>query len=103
MGEGWSMGPMNPAMKRQETERQGDIKYPIEWTTLGDYLGYLEKRGVSTNVASFVGASTVRVHDLGEGDVDPNPEQLGRMRALVRQATNEGAMGESGRAAGGEG
>src|SRR3546814_14091524 len=73
MGEGWSMGPMNPAMKRQETERQGDIKYPIEWTTLGDYLGYLEKRGASTNVASFVGAATVRVHELGEGDVDPTP------------------------------
>lgn len=93
MGEGWSMGPMNPAMKRLETERQGDVKYPIEWTTLGDYLGWLEKRGVSTNVASFVGAATVRVHELGEGDVDPTPEQLVRMRALVRQAMNEGAMG----------
>lgn len=93
MGEGWSMGPMNATMKRQETERQGDIKYPIEWTTLGDYFGWLEKRGISTNVASFVGAATVRVHELGEGDVDPNPEQLGRMRALVRQAMNEGAMG----------
>ncbi|HEV7313151.1 D-aminoacylase [Sphingopyxis sp.] len=93
MGEGWSMGPMNAAMKRLETERQGDVKYPIEWTTLGDYLGWLEKRGVSTNVASFVGAATVRVHELGEGDVDPTPEQLARMRALVRQAMNEGAMG----------
>lgn len=93
MGEGWSMGPMNPTMKRLETERQGDVKYPIEWTTLGDYLGWLEKRGVSTNVASFVGAATVRVHELGEGDVDPTPEQLARMRALVRQAMNEGAMG----------
>ena len=93
MGEGWSMGPMNATMKRQETERQGDIKYDIEWTTLGDYFGWLEKRGISTNVASFVGAATVRVHELGEGDVDPNPEQLGRMRALVRQAMNEGAMG----------
>jgi N-acyl-D-amino-acid deacylase len=93
MGEGWSMGPMNATMKRQETERQGDIKFPIEWTTLGDYLGYLEKRGVSTNVASFIGAATVRVHELGEGDVDPTPEQLTRMRALVKQAMNEGAMG----------
>ncbi|MBU1825462.1 MAG: D-aminoacylase [Alphaproteobacteria bacterium] len=93
MGEGWSMGPLNPAMKRQETERQGDLKFPIEWTSLGDYLSYLEKRGVSTNVASFVGAATVRVHELGEGDVDPTPEQLTRMRALVRQAMNEGAMG----------
>ncbi|RYD42551.1 MAG: D-aminoacylase [Sphingomonadales bacterium] len=93
MGEGWSMGPINPAMKALETERQGDVKYPIEWTSLGDYLGWLEKRGVSTNVASFVGAATVRVHELGEGDVDPTPEQLGRMRALVKQAMNEGAMG----------
>jgi len=93
MGEGWSMGPVNATMKRQETERQGDIKFPIEWTTLGDYLNYLEKLGVSTNVASFIGAATVRVHELGEGDVDPNPEQLARMRALVKQAMNEGAMG----------
>ena len=93
MGEGWSMGPISPAMKALETERQGDIKYPIEWTSLGDYLGWLEKRGVSTNVASFVGAATVRVHELGEGDVDPTPEQLARMRALVRQAMNDGAMG----------
>ena len=93
MGEGWSMGPMNATMKALETERQGDIKYPIEWTTLGDYLGWLEKRGVSTNVASFVGAATVRVHELGEGDVDPTPEQLARMRALVKQALNDGAMG----------
>jgi N-acyl-D-amino-acid deacylase len=93
MGEGWSMGPMNAAMKAQETERQGDIKYPIEWTSLGDYLGWLEKRGIATNVASFVGAATVRVHELGEGDVDPSPEQLARMQALVRQAMNEGALG----------
>jgi N-acyl-D-amino-acid deacylase len=93
MGEGWSMGPLNATMKRQETERQGDIKYPIEWTSLGDYLGYLEKRGVSTNIASFVGAATVRVHELGEDDVDPTPEQLGRMKLLVRQAMNDGALG----------
>ncbi|HEY0597853.1 D-aminoacylase [Sphingopyxis sp.] len=93
MGEGWSMGPMNATMKALETERQGDIKYPIEWTTLGDYFGWLEKRGISTNIASFVGAATVRVHELGEGDVDPTPDQLARMRALVKQAMNEGAMG----------
>jgi N-acyl-D-amino-acid deacylase len=93
MGEGWSMGPLNATMKRQETERQGDIKFDIGWTSLGDYLDWLEKRGVSTNVASFVGAATVRVHELGEEDVDPTPEQLGRMKALVRQAMNEGALG----------
>jgi N-acyl-D-amino-acid deacylase len=93
MGEGWSMGPLNRTMKLQETKRQGDIKYEIEWTSLGDYLTYLEKRGISTNVASFVGAATVRVHELGEGDVDPTPRQLGRMKRLVRQAMNEGALG----------
>lgn len=93
MGEGWSMGPVNAAMKAQETARQGDIRYAIEWTTLGDYLTFLEERGIATNVASFVGAATVRVHELGEGDVDPTPEQLDRMRALVRQAMNEGALG----------
>lgn len=93
MGEGWSMGPMNASMKAQETERQGDIRYPIEWTSLGDYLGYMEKRGISTNIASFVGAATVRVHELGEGDVDPTPDELGRMKLLVRQAMNEGALG----------
>lgn len=93
MGEGSSMGPLNPEMKVRDKERQGDIQYPIEWTSLGDYLDYLEKRGTAHNVASFVGAQTVRVHELGEGDVDPTPEQLMRMRALVRQAMNEGAMG----------
>jgi N-acyl-D-amino-acid deacylase len=93
MGEGWSMGPMNADMKRQETERQGDIKYDIGWTSLGDYLDWLEKRGVATNVASFVGAATVRVHELGEGDVDPTTDQLAKMRALVKQAMDEGALG----------
>ena len=93
MGEGWSMGPLNPEMKRLNVERQGDIKYEVEWTTLGQYLEHLQKKGISPNVASFVGATTVRVHELGERDVDPTPEQLGRMRALVRQAMNEGAMG----------
>lgn len=93
MGEGWSMGPMNAKMKADEIARQGDLKFPIEWTSLGDYLTYLEQRGVATNVASFVGAATVRVHELGEGDVDPDAEQLARMRMLVREAMNEGAMG----------
>ena len=93
MGEGESMGPWNPTMKANEKARQGDIKYDIDWTSLGEYLTYLERKGISTNVASFVGATTVRVHELGEGDVDPTPDQLARMRALVRQAMNEGAMG----------
>ena len=93
MGEGESMGPWNAEMKADEAERQGDIKYSIDWTSLGEYLQYLERKGVSPNVASFVGATTVRVHELGEGDVDPTPEQLARMRGLVRKAMDEGAMG----------
>jgi N-acyl-D-amino-acid deacylase len=93
MGEGDSMGPMTPKMKRLAVQRQGDIKYPIRWTTLGQYLDYLQKKGVTPNVASFIGATTVRRHELGETDVDPTPAQLVRMRALVRQAMKEGAMG----------
>ncbi|MEA3067043.1 MAG: N-acyl-D-amino-acid deacylase [Sphingomonadales bacterium] len=93
MGEGDSMGPLNPEMKRLAVKRQGDIKYPIRWTTLGQYLEYLQRKGITPNVASFVGATSVRVHELGEKDVDPTPAQLGRMRALVRQAMKEGALG----------
>ena len=93
MGEGWSMGPLNETMRQRAIADQSDIRYPIPWTTLGDYLEHLQQRGIAPNVASFVGATTVRIHELGEGDVDPDPEQLGRMRALVRQAMNEGAMG----------
>ena len=93
MGEGDSMGPLNPEMKRLEVKRQGDIKYPIRWTTLAQYLEYLQRKGITPNVASFIGATTVRVHELGENDVDPTPAQLTRMRALVRQAMKEGALG----------
>lgn len=93
MGEGSSMGPLNPAMKARETQRQGDIKYDIGWTSLGEYLQFLENRGIVPNVASFVGAATVREHELGEDDVDPDPAQLARMQSLVRQAMNEGALG----------
>ena len=93
MGEGASMGPLSDDMKKRQAARQGDIKYPITWTSLGDYLETLERKGVSPNVASFVGATTVRIHELGENDVDPSPEQLQRMRKLVKQAMNEGAMG----------
>ncbi len=93
MGEGDSMGPLTPEMKRFAVQRQGDIKYPIRWTTLGQYLEYLQTKGITPNVASFVGATTVRVHELGEKDVDPTRAQLTRMRALVRQAMKEGAMG----------
>ena len=93
MGEGESMGPLNPSMKKMAAELQADIKYPISWTTLGEYLAFLEKKGTSTNVASFVGATTVRIHELGYADRTPSPEELGRMRALVRAAMEEGALG----------
>src|SRR3954470_8681136 len=93
MGEGNSMGPWSPQMKKLELGRQGDIKYPIRWTTLGQYLDYMTKKGVTPNLASFVGGTTVRVHELGEKGVDPTPAQLTRMRALVRQAMKEGAVG----------
>jgi len=92
-GEGDSMGPLTPEMKAKDRKRQGDIKYPIKWTTLGQYLNYMQHKGITPNVASFVGATTVRVHELGEKDVDPTPEQLERMRALVRSAMKDGALG----------
>lgn len=95
-GEGWSMGPYNERMKAAALKQQGDIRYPIEWTTLGEYLEYLEKRGITPNVASFVGATTVRIHELGEGDVKPDAAQLARMQNLVRQAMEEGALGVGG-------
>jgi N-acyl-D-amino-acid deacylase len=92
-GEGWSMGPLNDRMKEEALEQQGDIRYEIEWTTLGEYLDYLVARGVSTNVASFVGATTIRIHVLGYEDRAPERAELEQMRALVRQAMEEGAVG----------
>ena len=92
MGE-FSMGPLNPAMKAQMVEREIDIKYPVTWTTLGEYLTGLERKGIAPNVASFVGAPTVRTYVLGEGDVQPTAPQLEQMRALVHQAMEEGALG----------
>jgi len=93
MGEGWSMGPLNEQLKKQQQESQGDIKYKIEWNTLGEYLNYLEKKGVSCNVASFVGATTLRMHVIGESNRDPTPSEMESMKLLVRQAMEEGAMG----------
>jgi N-acyl-D-amino-acid deacylase len=92
-GEGESMGPLTEVMKALEIQRQQDIKFPIEWTTLGEYLEWITARGITPNVASFVGATTVRIHELGEGDIDPTPEQLKRMGELVRSAMKEGALG----------
>ena len=92
-GEGWSMGPLDGAMKKLMVEEQGDIRFDVAWTTLGEYLEHLERRGVAVNVASFVGATTVRIHELGYEDRDPTPRELERMKALVRRAMDEGALG----------
>jgi N-acyl-D-amino-acid deacylase len=92
-GEGESGGPLTDAMKKEIVELQGDIKYAIEWTSLREYLEHFVRKGVSTNVASFVGATTVRVNVLGEVDRPPNAEELQKMRDLVRQAMEDGALG----------
>jgi N-acyl-D-amino-acid deacylase len=92
MGED-SMGPLSPRMKQLGQARQGDIKYSIDWTTLDQFLQRLQRQGISLNVAAFVGAGTVRDVVLGEGKVQPTPEQLGQMRELVHQAMEDGALG----------
>jgi len=92
-GEGWSMGPLNEKMKQEDKEQQGDLKYDITWTTLGEYLDHLVKRGISPNIASFIGATTVRIHEIGFANRPPTPGELERMKALVRQAMEEGALG----------
>lgn len=93
MGEGESMGPLNDAMKKEMQDRQGDIKYKIEWTSLGEYLDYLTHRGISTNVASFVGAATVREYVLAYDNRAPDAAELDQMRKLVRDAMEGGALG----------
>lgn len=93
MGEGWSMGPLNEKMREEQLRVQKDIKYPIEWTTLGEYLEFLENKGIATNVASFVGATTLRIHELGEANRAPTPDELENMKALAKTAMEEGAMG----------
>jgi len=92
-GEGESGGPLTEPMKADLYKRQRDYTYDIDWTTLGGYLESLERRGVSPNVASFVGATTVRIHELGEADRDPDAARLARMQDLVREAMREGALG----------
>ena len=92
-GEGASMGPLTPAMKQRIVKEQGDLKYDITWTTLSEYLKDLERRGVAPNVASFIGAATLREYVVGLDDRAPTPEELERMRALVRQEMEAGALG----------
>jgi len=93
MGEGESMGPLNAKMKGRMKKGQTEIKYDVGWNTLGEYLNWLEKRGISCNVASFVGATTVREYVVGEDDREPTAVQIDSMKMLVRQAMEEGAMG----------
>jgi len=92
-GEGGSMGPLNKQMKEDEKASMGEFKYDIDWTTLGEYLESLERRGISTNVASFIGATTLRIHEIGYEDRPPTDQEMENMRNLVRQAMEEGALG----------
>ena len=92
-GEGASWGPVNQRIREEMVKTQTDIRYDITWTTLGEYLEFLVEKGVSMNVASFVGAATVREHEIGFDDRPPTAEELGRMKELVRQAMREGALG----------
>jgi N-acyl-D-amino-acid deacylase len=93
MGEGWSMGPLNDTMKKRVKAEQTDIHFDIEWTTLADYLRWLERIKVSPNVASFVGATTIREYVVGLGNRKATPAELRRMRQLVDQAMRDGALG----------
>ena len=92
-GEGLSMGPLNAEMRRELRQRRGDSRYPLDWHSLGEYLEFLEKRGVVPNVASLVGATTVRIHELGHANRAPTARELVRMQELVRTAMREGALG----------
>lgn len=93
MGEGSSMGPLTDQMKKTMKEEQGAIRYDITWTSFGEYMEYLERKGISTNVASFVGATTIRIYVLGYEDRAPNEAELMSMKELVRAAMEEGALG----------
>jgi N-acyl-D-amino-acid deacylase len=92
-GEGSSMGPLTDEMKRRMKAEQADLKYDVRWTTLAEYLGYLEKKGVAPNVASFIGAATVREYVIGLDDRPPTAAEMGRMQRLVQQEMEAGALG----------
>jgi N-acyl-D-amino-acid deacylase len=92
-GEGWSMGPINEDMRARMIADQGDLRFDVPWTTLGEYLDHMVEQGVAPNVASYIGATTVRIHELGEEDRPPTAEELARMQELVREAMREGALG----------
>ena len=93
MGEGSSMGPLTPEMKRRMTEGQGDLRYEVTWTTLAEYLATLEKKGVSQNVASFIGSGTLREHVVGLENRRFTPAEMDKARALVRDEMEKGALG----------
>jgi N-acyl-D-amino-acid deacylase len=93
MGEGWSWGPVNAAIKQRMKRDQIDIKYDVEWNTLGEYLYFLQRKGTAHNVASFLGATTVREYVLGLGDKQPTPDELEKMRQLVERELRDGALG----------
>ena len=95
MGEGRSMGPLSPSMKEEMRNDQQDITYEISWTTLGEYLEFLEQKGVSTNVASFVGNGTLREYVMGYENRPPDPEEMQTMKELLREGMEEGAVGLS--------
>ena len=92
-GEGWSLGPLNERMKKERVEQQGDIKYDITWTTLDEALEAMVAHGISPNIASFVGATTVRMHEIGDDDRPPTGDELRRMKAHVDRAMRDGAVG----------
>jgi N-acyl-D-amino-acid deacylase len=93
LGEGESAGPLTPAMKKEWLESEADIKYPVEWTTLREYLDWMVQRGISPNLGSFLGAATPRVNVLGRENRAPSAEELEQMRAVVRKAMDDGAFG----------
>src|SRR6266852_3349698 len=93
MGEGESMGPVNDAIREHMLREQSDIKYDIKWNMLTEYLQFLEKRGISCNVASFIGATTIRENVIGFEDRAPTPQELAQMRELVRKEMEAGALG----------
>ena len=92
-GEGWSMGPLSEKLKQEMPTTQGDIKYEVDWNTLDEYLQSLVKRGISTNVASFIGATTVRINHIGYEDRAPTDEEMTSMKDMVRKAMEDGALG----------
>jgi N-acyl-D-amino-acid deacylase len=92
-GEGESMGPLNPKMKKEMQDDQPVFKFKVDWTTLGQYMEYMEKRGVSCNIASFVGATTIREYIIGEDNRDPTSAELDKMKTLVKEAMDQGALG----------